>query len=86
MAKKSFELAEETAQETIKQDRPTIKVRAMQLAIGVDLIGSKMSMAASKNIDLEATPIGIRMFSKASNRTVIIPYSNVKGFELEPNQ
>ncbi len=59
------------------------KVRTMHLAIGVDLIGSKTSMAASKNIELTELEHGIQMHSKGSNRTVVIPWSNIKGYELE---
>ncbi len=57
-------------------------VKACQLAIGTDLIGSKMSVEASKFLELEATAIGIHLYSKKTNRHVVIPYSNVKGFEL----
>lgn len=54
------------------------------MAIGIDLIGSKTSMAASKTVELEATPVGIKMYSHGSKRTIVIPYANVKGFELMP--
>lgn len=58
------------------------KVKAFHMALGVDLIGSATSMHSSANVSLEATSVGIRMYSKRSNRTIVIPYSNVKGFEL----
>ena len=60
------------------------QVKAFQMAIGVDLIGSKMSMASSRTVDLEATAVGIRCTSKGSGRVIVIPYSNVKGFEMYP--
>ncbi len=59
-------------------------VKAVHLAIGIDLIGTKTSLEASKNLELEATAIGIHMYSNKTNRHVVIPYSNVKGFELFP--
>lgn len=62
------------------------KVKTVHFAVGVDLLGYKTSMAANKNNQLEATPIGIRMISKGSGRDIIVPYANIKGFELEPNQ
>lgn len=60
------------------------RVKVMQLAIGVDLIASKMSLATSRTMELEATAIGIRCTSKKSNRVIVFPYSNVKAFELFP--
>lgn len=62
------------------------RVKAFHMAIGVDLIGSKTSMAESRTMQLEATAIGIKMTSKNSGRIVVIPYSNVKGFELYPEE
>lgn len=66
---------------------PPKKVLAskFQMVVGVDLIGSKMSMAASKNIKLEVTPIGIVAVSKGSGRTILIPWTNIKGCELYTN-
>ena len=62
------------------------KVKVCHLAIGVDLLGSKTSLQTKGPTTLEMTSIGIRAHSKNSNRTVIIPYSNVKGFELFPGE
>jgi hypothetical protein len=61
-----------------------MKVKRFHLYAGLDLIGSKTSMAESRNVTLEATSIGIKMNSKATGRIVVIPYTNVKGFELYP--
>jgi len=61
------------------------KVKAMQMYAGVDLIGSKTSAQASKNLTMEATSIGIKLESAKSKRTVVVPYSNVRGFELFPD-
>lgn len=58
------------------------KIKSFQMAVSVDLIGSKMSMSSSKNLSLVELVHGIEMKSKASARTVIIPWSNVKGYEV----
>ena len=61
------------------------KVKVLQLAIGVDLIGSKMSISASKNVELTELAHGIQCHSKATNRIIVIPFSNVKGYECFPD-
>lgn len=61
-----------------------ILVKACHMAIGVDLLGSKTSLSTNRTTTLEMTPIGIKAHSSNSNRTIVIPYSNVKGFELYP--
>lgn len=58
------------------------KVKMMHLAIGVDFLGSKTSFVSGRNYDMEATSIGIRIKSISSGRDVVVPYSNVKGFEM----
>lgn len=60
-------------------------VKTMHMAIGVDFIGSKTSLKTDRNTTLEATSIGIKATSKTTKRVVVIPYSNVKGFELFPD-
>lgn len=73
----------------LSQGPTTSRVKVCQLAVGLDLIGSKMSLVSGKNYELEATGIGIRVHSKSTGRVIVIPYSNVKGFEFvvdkEPN-
>lgn len=59
------------------------KVHTLQMAIGCDLIGSKMSMS-HKESDMTITSIGILSVSKKSKRQMLIPYTNIKGFELMP--
>jgi hypothetical protein len=58
------------------------KIKVAQLAVGLDLIGSKMSVAASANLELTELPYGVQAYSKGSNRTIIIPWTNIKGLEL----
>jgi hypothetical protein len=59
-----------------------VLVKSFQFVTGYDAIGSKMSMQASKTLELEFTPYGIKGFSKNSNRTIFIPWTNIKGAEL----
>jgi len=59
------------------------KVQVVHFAIGLDLIGSKTSLSYTK-YDIEATAIGIKAMSRTTGRTIVVPYSNVKGFELLP--
>lgn len=58
------------------------RVKRVHMAIGCDLIGSKTSMQATGNVTLELTPLGVVAFSKKSNRTYMVPFSNIKGLEL----
>lgn len=62
------------------------RVKLMHMHIGVDFIGSKTSMSAAHGTVMEATAIGIKATrvgkKKGERRIVVIPYSNVKGFEL----
>ena len=66
----------------MKKDENRRKVKTFHMAIGCDLIGSKTSMAASKNVELWLTRGGIECFSKGSNRTIFVPFANIKGVEL----
>lgn len=65
-------------------NKPKVMAKVFQMAIGVDLIGSKMSMQASKTLELEVMPLGIIAKSKKSNRHILIPWTNIKGVELLP--
>lgn len=70
-----------------KQDeikKPKALVKSFQMVVGVDLIGSKMSMSASKNIELIDTGNAVVAYSKNTNRIIKIPYTNIKGIELLP--
>lgn len=60
------------------------KVSKLHMAIGCDLIGSQTSMVASRNLDLELTDLGVIAYSKKSNRTILVPFSNIKAMELMP--
>ena len=58
------------------------KVKSAELAIGVSMLGSKQTLSCDRNYELEATPYGIQAHSKATGRTIVIPYTNVRGYEL----
>jgi hypothetical protein len=53
----------------------------VQLGLGLDLIGSKMSVS-SKNATLEISDIGIFMTSRKTKERVLLPWANVKGVKL----
>lgn len=71
-------------QETPKVKSNKVYASKVQMAVGVDLLGSKMSLSAGRSTTLEVTPLGIKACSKASNRSVLIPWPNIKGVELFP--
>lgn len=64
--------------------------KSVNFHIGVTALGSALSLRASPYNELEVTPMGVIAHSKKSNRTVLIPYSNITGVELinnpEPKQ
>ena len=57
--------------------------KVVHLYAGVDLIGSKTTINY-KEAEIEVTPIGMRVISKKTGRIILIPFSNVKGAELFP--
>ena len=67
-----------------EKDKYPKRVKTVQFAIGIDLLGSKLTLSHSKNNELEATPIGVMAHSSSSNRYILIPYSNCKGIEFFP--
>lgn len=60
------------------------KVKAVQFAVGCDLLGSKMSLSTNRGTELEATPLGVMAYSKSTGRYVLVPYPNCKGIEFFP--
>jgi hypothetical protein len=59
-------------------------VKTVHLAIGVDLLGSRTSLQSGPNTELTELPHGIEAFSKATGRRVVIPFSNIRGYEYTP--
>lgn len=61
------------------------KVKTIQMAIGCDLIGSKMSLGHKEN-EMTERPHGIEILSKKTGRIMLIPYTNIKGYEILPEE
>ena len=59
--------------------------KTVQLGIGVDLLGSALSLNHKKGNSLEVTPIGIKAIGGKSNRVVLIPWANIRAAELLPD-
>lgn len=59
--------------------------KVVHMHAGVELIGSRTSMAykPGKN-ELEVTALGVKAWSKETNRTVLVPWANIRGCELMP--
>lgn len=61
-----------------------IMAKNVNFHIGVTSLGSKLSLQATKNNELEVTVYGVKATSKTTGRTVLIPFSNITGIELVP--
>ncbi len=59
-----------------------VVVNKFQMGLPCDLLGSKFSFSASRNLSMEATPLGIIMRSKESRRKIMVPWANVKAAEF----
>lgn len=59
-----------------------VVVTKFQMGLPCDLLGSKFSFSASRNMSMEATPLGIIMRSQGSKRKIMVPWTNVKAAEL----
>ena len=59
--------------------------KVVHLYSGVDLMGSKTSIG-EREAELNIVPYGVIITSKKSKRVILIPFSNIKGVELAPNQ
>lgn len=62
------------------------RIKTVQFAVGVDLLGSKMTLTAQRGTELELTGVGVMAHSRSTGRTVLIPFSNIKGLELLPEE
>ena len=63
----------------LKDTKPTVKVA--QFHVGIDLLGSKTS-AHSKDSDIYELPNAVLLHSKKTKRIVVVPFTNVRGYEL----
>lgn len=69
----------------ITEDTPASTKRlakTVQLGIGIDLLGSAMSLNNRKGNELEVTSLGVEATSKKFGRVVLIPWSNIRGLEF----
>jgi len=85
MAKKQIELptlevSEVDVTELMKD--PVIHAKTVQLGLGVDLLGSRMSLNASRGNTLKLHEFGVIATSGKNGRRVLVPWSNIKGVEL----
>lgn len=56
-------------------------VKSIHLQDGFDLIGSKKT-ASNKEAEIFELDHGVLMVSKKTKRKIIIPFGNIKGYEL----
>jgi len=59
--------------------------KTIHLYTGVDLMGSKTSVHY-KEAEIEVLPIGAKITSKKTKRVIVIPWANIKGAELFPEE
>ena len=59
------------------------EVKVLQLAMGCDLIGSKMSLGNRENHMVERAH-GIEVTSKKTKRVMLVPFTNIKAYEIIP--
>jgi hypothetical protein len=59
------------------------KVKYIQIHAPAEAMGLKTTVVASKNYELEESEHGIVCFSKSSGKKIVVPYGNIKCYELE---
>lgn len=66
----------------MKDPTENLKVKTIQFAVGIDLLGSKLTLSSKGNqselIDLGNAVVAV---SHSNGRVVKIPYTNLKGIE-----
>jgi hypothetical protein len=72
----------ESIAEKIIDKSAKVLAKTVQLGIGVDMLGSAMSLNNSRGNILEVTPLGVRAVSKKNGRVVLLPWANIRGVEL----
>lgn len=65
-----------------KKESTNPRVKHLVMHQPCDLLGSVKSFKYSKTNEMEATSIGVKMYSHNSKRTVVVPYANLQAFEL----
>jgi hypothetical protein len=74
--------AEDKRVEDKRTEDKRVLVKTFQMGLPSDLLGSKLTFATSKNLSMEATPLGIIMRSKESRRKILISWANIKAAEF----
>jgi hypothetical protein len=69
-------------EELVPTKKP-VKGKVAQLAVGLDLIGSQVSIRSGRDSSIYMTPVGFIAHSNKNNRNIFIPFANIKGAELE---
>lgn len=73
--------AKELKEEVYKHPELKPTVKAVQMHAAPDMIGAKQSIS-SKNADIYEMPNSLLIVSKGTNRKVVIPFANVRAYEL----
>ena len=71
---------EKVKEKTVKPSKN--RALNLQLGVGLDMIGSRTSVRADKQTELEVTGVGVVMTSHKSKRKVLVPFANLRGVEL----
>lgn len=60
-----------------------VLAKSVHLGLGLDLLGSKMSLNANPRTgtELEVTALGVKCSNQAG-RIILVPWANIKGVEL----
>lgn len=66
----------------IEKPKQKVVVTKFQMGLPCDLLGSKFSFSASRNMSMEATPLGIIMRSAGTKRKIMVPWANIKAAEF----
>lgn len=61
---------------------PLPRVVAFQLGMPSDLLGSTVTFAYKKDTVLEATALGVMMWSRKSKRKILVPWANIRATEF----
>jgi hypothetical protein len=62
-----------------------VLAKSVHLGLGLDLLGSKTSLNSKRGNELEVTALGVKA-KNAAGRVVLIPWANIKGVELAPEE
>lgn len=74
-------IAKQADAQGMDPEQRKVAVKAFQMGIPSDLLGSKVSFSTTSTTSLEATALGIVMRNKGK-RKVLVPWANVKCAEF----